>query len=117
MATALVFVVVLVTKFAEGAWIVVLAAPILFMAMKGVSRPLQGAGLAAETLRRGAGSARRSIHSVVLVSNLLAPTLQALLSLRRVIRRHCGRSRSRPRTPGTSWRPNGVSVAFPFRLS
>ncbi len=34
VATALVFVIVLVTKFAQGAWIVVLAAPILFAAMK-----------------------------------------------------------------------------------
>ncbi len=37
-ATALVFVIVLVTKFAQGAWIVVVAAPILFLAMKAVSR-------------------------------------------------------------------------------
>ena len=32
------FVIVLVTKFAHGAWIVVVAAPLLFLAMKAVSR-------------------------------------------------------------------------------
>src|SRR3954468_9478314 len=37
-ATAIVFVIVLVTKFAEGAWIVVLLAPVLFAAMKATAR-------------------------------------------------------------------------------
>ena len=44
-ATALVFVVVLITKFAQGAWIVVLAAPILFAAMKMVSRHYRGVAI------------------------------------------------------------------------
>ena len=35
--TGLVFVIVLVTKFTEGAWIVVLAAPLLFAAMKAIA--------------------------------------------------------------------------------
>jgi amino acid transporter len=77
VATALVFVVVLVTKFAQGAWIVVLAAPILFVAMKTIARHYHG--LAAQLSPSAAGVALPDrIHGVVLVSNLLAPTLRAL---------------------------------------
>jgi amino acid transporter len=77
VATALVFVVVLATKFAQGAWIVVLAGPIIFMAMKAVNRHY--AGLAAHLAPSASGVALPGrIHVVVLVSNLLAPTLRAL---------------------------------------
>jgi amino acid transporter len=77
VATALVFVVVLATKFAQGAWIVVLAGPIIFMAMKAVNRHY--AGLAARLAPSASGVALPGrIHVVVLVSNLLAPTLRAL---------------------------------------
>jgi amino acid transporter len=77
IATALVFVIVLITKFAQGAWIVVLAAPILFVAMKAVSRHYQGVG--SQLAPSPAGVALPgSIHTVVLVSNLLVPTLRAL---------------------------------------
>jgi hypothetical protein len=75
--TGLVFVIVLVTKFAQGAWIVVLAAPILFAAMKTVSEHY--AGLGRELAPSAAGVALpANIHTVVPVSNLLAPTLRAL---------------------------------------
>ena len=77
IATALVFVIVLVTKFSHGAWIVVVAAPILFLAMKGVHRHYAGI---AEQLSPGAAGVLlpARTHTVVLVSNLLAPTLRAL---------------------------------------
>jgi amino acid transporter len=77
VATALVFVVVLVTKFAQGAWIVVLAAPILFLAMKGVSKHYRDLGSQLQPSAAGPPLPGR-LHAVVLVSNLLAPTLQAL---------------------------------------
>jgi amino acid transporter len=77
VATALVFVVVLVTKFAQGAWIVVLAAPIIFIAMKVVSRHYEG--LRTDLAPSAAGvTLPGRVHSVVLVSNLLAPTLRSL---------------------------------------
>ena len=77
IATALVFVIVLVTKFSHGAWIVVIAAPILFLGMKAVSRHYSRM---AEQLAPGAAgvSLPERVHTVVLVSNLLAPTLRAL---------------------------------------
>ncbi|MEA2470258.1 MAG: hypothetical protein QOE38_1257 [Thermoleophilaceae bacterium] len=77
LVTGLVFAIVLVTKFAAGAWIVVLAAPILFAAMKGVARHYRQ--VAAELAPQPSGVALPArVHSVVLVSNLLAPTLRAL---------------------------------------
>jgi amino acid transporter len=77
IATALVFVVVLVTKFAQGAWIVVLAAPILFLVMKSVSRHYHAMTTQLAPSASGVTLPDR-IHTVVLVSNLLAPTLRAL---------------------------------------
>jgi amino acid transporter len=77
IATGIVFVIVLVTKFAGGAWIVVLTAPLLFLAMKSVKRHY--AHVAATLAPAPAGvSVPARVHGVVLVSNLLAPTLQAL---------------------------------------
>ena len=72
-----VFVIVLVTKFAQGAWIVVVAAPLLFAAMKAISRHY--GGVREQLAPSAAGVAMPAcIHTVVLVSNLLAPTLRAL---------------------------------------
>ena len=77
LATGAVFVIVLITKFAGGAWIVVLTAPMLFLAMKGVKRHY--AHVAASLAPAPAGVAVPArVHGVVLVANLLAPTLQAL---------------------------------------
>jgi amino acid transporter len=77
LATGAVFVIVLVTKFAGGAWIVVLTAPLLFLAMKSIKRHYAhvGASLAAAP---GGVAVPARVHGVVLVANLLAPTLQAL---------------------------------------
>ena len=70
--------IVLVTKFAHGAWIVVVAAPILFVAMKAVSRHYARIGDAAGAPGRRGRRCPRASTRVVLVSNLLAPTLRAL---------------------------------------
>ncbi|GAA3939214.1 APC family permease [Actinomadura viridis] len=75
--TALVLVVVLVTKFTHGAWIVVIAIPLIFVMMKGIHRHyarLEGA------LRPPAGPVAlpSRIHAVVLVNRYDTPTMQAL---------------------------------------
>src|SRR3954451_18756150 len=77
VATGAVFVIVLVTKFAGGAWIVVLTAPLLFVTMKAVARHYAQVD---EVLRPAAGGVPvpARVHGVVLVANLQAPTLQAL---------------------------------------
>jgi amino acid transporter len=77
LVTGLVFVIVLLTKFAQGAWIVVVAAPILFAAMKAVSQHYRN--LSQELAPAASGVALpEEVHVVVPVSNLLAPTLRAL---------------------------------------
>jgi amino acid transporter len=75
--TGLVFVIVLATKFAHGAWIVVVAAPALFMAMKAVAKHYARISDELQPTASGVALPGR-IHAVVLVSNLLAPTLRAL---------------------------------------
>jgi amino acid transporter len=75
--TAAVLLVVLVTKFAQGAWIVVLAAPILFVTMKAIARHYHDLTEQLAPPASGVTLPAR-IHAVVLVSNLLAPTLRAL---------------------------------------
>jgi hypothetical protein len=77
VVTGLVFAIVLVTKFAQGAWIVVLAAPLVFWAMKGIHAHYRSIQRSLAPAPAGVVLPAR-IHAVVLVSNLLAPTLRAL---------------------------------------
>jgi amino acid transporter len=75
--TGLVFVIVLVTKFAAGAWIVVLAAPVIFLVMKAIAMHYRQVGDELRAAPSGVALPAQ-VHAVVLVSNLLAPTLRAL---------------------------------------
>jgi amino acid transporter len=77
VATGLVFVIVLVTKFAAGAWIVVLAAPVIFLVMKAIAMHYRHVSEELRAPPAGVTLPAR-VHAVVLVSNLLAPTLRAL---------------------------------------
>ncbi len=78
LLTGVVLVIVLITKFTHGAWIVAIAMPLLFLAMRGVHqhyRRIAGELAVAPDARpwEPAGN-----HVVVLVSALHAPTLKAL---------------------------------------
>ncbi|MEW1697752.1 APC family permease [Streptomyces sp. NPDC093249] len=76
--TAVVLVIVLITKFTHGAWIVVLAMPLLFAGMKGVRRHYDA--VAAEVAVE-AGARPRALaenHVLVLVASVNAPSLRAL---------------------------------------
>jgi amino acid transporter len=77
VTTGVVLVIVLLSKFTHGAWIVVLAMPILFAIMKAISKHY---ARVSEELRlastRPVLFARN--HAVVLVSQLHNPTLRAL---------------------------------------
>jgi amino acid transporter len=77
VVTALVLVIVLVTKFAQGAWIVVLTAPLLFAAMKAIAQHYRHVADQLSPAASGVAMPGR-VHAVVLVSNLLAPALRAL---------------------------------------
>ncbi len=76
--TAIVLAIVLVSKFAAGAWIVVVAMPVIWLTMRGISRHY--ASVAAElTPWEGTHTTLpASNHAIVLVSKLHMPTLRAL---------------------------------------
>jgi amino acid transporter len=75
--TAVVLVVVLVTKFAHGAWIVAIAMPALFLLMRGVHRHYDRV-LAELEPDPGGMLLPSRVHAIVLVSRLHKPTLRAL---------------------------------------
>jgi hypothetical protein len=77
LATALVLVIVLITKFTHGAWIVVIAMPLVFLMMRSISRHYTR--VAAQLAPEPAGMLLPArIHAVVLVSKLHQPALRAL---------------------------------------
>ena len=75
--TALVLVVVLLTKFTHGAYIVVIAMPALFLLMRAIKRHYDTVAVELRPTPGGVTLPSR-VHAVVLVSRLHAPTLQAL---------------------------------------
>ncbi|HZM80609.1 MAG TPA: APC family permease [Candidatus Limnocylindrales bacterium] len=75
--TALVLVIVLITKFTHGAYLVVIAIPVLWLMMRGIRRHYDG--VRQELVPSGGGMVLPSrIHAVVLVSMVHKPTLRAL---------------------------------------
>jgi hypothetical protein len=75
--TAIVLIIVLITKFSHGAWIVTIAMPLLFVTMQSIRRHYDR--VAAEIAPTPAGVSLPSrIHAIVPVSRLVLPTLQAL---------------------------------------
>ena len=75
--TGLVLVIVLVTKFTGGAYLVVVAVPLLVLLMRGISRHY--ARVASELRPRPRGRQLPSrVHAIVLVSTLHQPALRAL---------------------------------------
>jgi hypothetical protein len=76
--TAVVLVIVLTSKFASGAWIVVVAMPVIWLTMRGIHRHYENVTVEltpAEDLGLTLPARNRSI---VLVSKLHLPTLRAL---------------------------------------
>ncbi|WP_441249399.1 APC family permease [Kitasatospora sp. McL0602] len=77
--TALVLVIVLITKFTQGAWLAVVAAVLLFLMMRGIKRHYRAVAeeLAVDDPRAESVRPAR-VHGIVLVSKLHKPTLRAL---------------------------------------
>jgi amino acid transporter len=75
--TAVVLVIVLITKFFAGAWIAILAMVSFFLIMKGISRHYQNVALELAADEEDKILPTR-VHAVVLVSKLHKPTLRAL---------------------------------------
>ncbi|WP_411543663.1 APC family permease [Kitasatospora sp. DSM 101779] len=79
VTTALVLVIVLITKFTQGAWLAVVAAVLLWLMMRGIRRHYDAvsAELAIEDPREESAKPSK-VHGVVLVSKLHKATLRAL---------------------------------------
>ncbi len=75
--TAVVLVVVLISKFTHGAYLVVIAMPVIYAAMHGVNRHYRRSDEGLVPTASGVPLPSR-VHAVVLVSRLTTPTLRAL---------------------------------------
>ena len=75
--TSLVLVIVIVTKFSHGAWLVMVAIPVFVALMLGIKRHYEMADLRLSPPEGGVRLPSR-VHAVVLISRLNAPALQAL---------------------------------------
>ena len=76
--TAVVLVIVLVSKFASGAWIVVVAMPVIWLTMRGISRHYASVALELTPPPDVPVTLPASNRAIVLVSKLHLPTLRAL---------------------------------------
>jgi amino acid transporter len=76
--TAVVLVIVLVTKFISGAWIVVVAMPVIWLAMRGIHRHYDQVTLELAPPRNLSITLPAHNRAIVLVSKLHLPTLRAL---------------------------------------
>ncbi|HJU96991.1 MAG TPA: APC family permease [Jiangellaceae bacterium] len=77
--TGIVLVIVTITKFTHGAWIVLVAMPMLFLLMRGIRRHYDEVRteLAADDVA-GAALLPSRVHAIVLISKIHKPTLRAL---------------------------------------
>jgi hypothetical protein len=75
--TTVVLVIVVITKFVGGAWIVIVSMPVIFLLMKSINRHYSNVArqLVPDTDARTLPS---KVHAVVLVSKVHKPTLRAL---------------------------------------
>ncbi|MEU2118848.1 APC family permease [Streptomyces sp. NPDC016459] len=76
--TAVVLVIVLITKFTHGAWLVVLAMPVLFAGMKGVRRHYDAVAAEVAVGPHDRPRALAENHVLVLIATVNAPSLRAL---------------------------------------
>jgi amino acid transporter len=76
--TGVVLVIVLVSKFASGAWIVVVAMPVIWLTMRGIRRHYDSVALELVPPAEAPVTLPASNRAIVLVSKLHLPTLRAL---------------------------------------
>ncbi|MGY2067677.1 APC family permease [Blastococcus sp. SYSU DS0619] len=75
--TSVVLVIIVITKFTHGAWLVLLAMPVLFVLMRGINRHYSNVSVQLEP-DTDARTLPSKVHAVVLVSKVHKPTLRAL---------------------------------------
>jgi len=76
--TGIVLVIVLLTKFVHGAWLVVVAMPIIFMIMKSIHRHYERVRIELSTGEDERVLLPSRVHALVLVSKIHKPTLRAI---------------------------------------
>jgi amino acid transporter len=76
--TGVVLVIVLISKFASGAWIVVVAMPVIWLTMRGIRRHYDSVALELIPPAEAQVTLPASNRAIVLVSKLHLPTLRAL---------------------------------------
>jgi amino acid transporter len=76
--TGVVLVIVLISKFASGAWIVVVAMPVIWLTMRSIRRHYDSVALELIPPADAPVTLPASNHAIVLVSKLHLPTLRAL---------------------------------------
>jgi len=76
--TGSVLVIVLATKFTKGAWIVVVAMPLIYLLMKAIHRHYDRVRTEMLTFGDGKVTLPARVHVIVLVSKLHKPTMRAL---------------------------------------
>lgn len=76
--TGSVLVIVLITKFTKGAWLVVIAIPLIYLLMRGIHRHYGRVGIELSTNDRDRMILPARVHTLVLVSKIHKPTLRAL---------------------------------------
>ncbi len=77
LVTSVVLVIVVVTKFTHGAWMVILAVPVFLMLMVSIKRHYRATDRRLVAAPGGVTLPSR-VHGIVLISRLHAPTIQAL---------------------------------------
>ena len=80
--TSSVLVIVLVTKFTKGAWIVVIAMPLIYLLMRGIHRHYERVSREIMAVDRDLMTLPSRVHVLVLVSKLHKPTQRALMYAR-----------------------------------
>lgn len=78
LMTGSVLVIVLVTKFTKGAWIVVVAMPLIFLLMRAIRRHYDRVAVELVTTDEDKITLPTRVHALVLVSKIHKPTLRAL---------------------------------------
>ncbi len=76
--TSTVLVIVILTKFTNGAWIVLVALPIIFFGMLGINRHYETVRRELSTLETDHVTLPARVHALVLVSKIHKPTLRAI---------------------------------------
>jgi len=76
--TAAVLVIVLATKFMKGAWIVVVAMPLIWLVMRGIQRHYQSVAVELTPPENFKVTLPSNNHAIVLISKLHLPALRAI---------------------------------------